>query len=344
MNKLLTKTFLYVFLIFFILTGCANANDDSTNKAELSKAEEADAEIEENTTNTEEENVVSKEESTAVEAKIEEVESEEAEETLDEFGVAEEDVNTVEPYNLHYIDAWGEWHDTMIDPSLKMHAYNWNLLINDGQNITYEDADYYIRRGIDVSHHQGKIDFTKVKEDGYEFVILRIGYRGYGKGGSLNKDKRFEEYIADAKNAGLDVGVYIFSQAINEEEALAEADFVLSILDGRSLELPIVYDPESIRDDVARTDDISGEQFTKNTIIFCEKIKEAGYEPMIYSNMIWESDFFDMSMLQDYKFWYADYELIPQTPYMFEFWQYSSEGRVSGIAGNVDLDIQFIKK
>ena len=262
---------------------------------------------------------------------------------VDEDDVEVEETAVV-PDTLTYIDAWGEWHTNPIDTTCKMHDYQWDGLVNDGQNISFDSGEYTIRKGIDISYHQGTVDFDKVKADGYDFVIVRVAYRGYGKTGSLNEDKMFREYIKKARAAGLDVGVYIFSQAINETEALEEAELVLKLIDGYDLQLPVVYDPEFIRDDVARTDDISGEQFTANTIAFCEKIKEAGYEPMIYSNMIWEGEVFTMSQLQDYRFWYADYELTPQTPYAFDFWQYSSTGSVDGISGVTDLNVQFIKK
>lgn len=87
-----------------------------------------------------------------------------------------------------------------------------------------------------------------------------------------------------------------------------------------------------------------GEQFTKNTLLFCELISEAGYEPMIYSNMLWEAYQLDLEQLSAYPIWYTDYEPQPQTPYHFEFWQYSNVGRVDGISGNVDLNIQLIEK
>ena len=197
---------------------------------------------------------------------------------------------------------------------------------------------------MDVSHHQGFIDWNKVKAAGIEFAILRIGYRGYGQKGTIKLDNEFKRNIENAQAAGIDIGVYFFAQAINEEEAREEADFVLKNLEGYELQLPVVYDPESILDAPARTDGVSGEQFTKNTIVFCEAIKEAGYTPMIYSNMLWEAFEFDMEQLDMYPFWYADYEKFPQTPYAYEMWQYSNEGHVDGIKGFVDLDIQFIKK
>lgn len=244
---------------------------------------------------------------------------------------------------LHFIDAWDEWHDVVIDPTVLSHSYNWNCLKRDGAQISYEgDSSYFIRRGLDVSYHQGAIDWRKVKDDGYDFAFIRIGYRGYGTEGTINEDKKFKTNLIDAQAAGLDVGVYFFSQAVNEEEALEEAEFVIEQLSGMDLQLPIVYDPELIRDHDARTDDVTGEQFTMNAIAFCEAVSQAGFEPMIYSNMVWEGFLFDMKQLENYPFWYADYEPIPQTPYHFIFWQYTDKGQVNGISGAVDLDIQFI--
>ncbi|MCR5785636.1 MAG: glycoside hydrolase family 25 protein [Eubacterium sp.] len=225
-----------------------------------------------------------------------------------------------------------------------MHDYDWSYLINDGQDVSYDDGIYTVKKGIDVSYHQGEIDWNEVASDGIEFAILRIGYRGYGSEGTLNEDVKFREYIDEAHAAGISVGVYFFSQAISEEEAEEEAQFVLDILADYEIELPVIYDPETISDDDARTDDLTGEQATKNTIAFCDYIEEAGYKPMVYSNMVWEADYFDMSELTDYEFWYADYEKYPQTPYAFSMWQYTEKGSVAGISGRVDLDVMFVEK
>ena len=138
------------------------------------------------------------------------------------------------------------------------------------------------------------------------------------------------------------MGVYFFAQAVNEEEAREEADFVLQNLQGYTLQLPVVYDPESILDDEARTDNVSGEQFTKNTEVFCSAVAEAGYDPMIYANMLWEAFELDLEKLSEYPLWYADYEPAPQTPYHFRFWQYTNVGQVPGITGNADLNIEMI--
>lgn len=245
---------------------------------------------------------------------------------------------------LEFVDAFGNPYKVKINPDIARKKYrDKNFSYKEGKMI-YKDDKYSSRLGVDVSHHQGKIDWEKVKKDGYEFAIIRIGYRGYGTEGTLNLDNRFHENIKDAQRAGLDVGVYFFAQAINEEEALEEAEFVLKHLKGYELELPVVYDPESILYDEARTDDVTGEQFTKNAKVFCKRIRKAGYEPMIYSNMLWEAYELDLEKLSDYPVWYADYEPLPQTPYDFVMWQYTSSGTVDGIKGRVDLNIQFVGK
>ncbi len=252
--------------------------------------------------------------------------------------------NSSESRMLVFLDVYKESHQAEIDPLIKTHDYELPCFVNDGTFTRYIGDDRYsYRLGVDVSHHDGEIDFKAVKEAGIDFVILRIGYRGYGSEGTLNEDRMFRTYIDGAHEAGLDVGCYIFSQAINTDEAREEAQLCLDILKDYKIELPVVYDPESILNANARTDYVSGEQFTENTVTFCEMIKEAGYQPMIYSNMMWEAFEFDLKKLSDYPIWYADYEPLPQTPYNFEYWQYSNTGRVPGISEMVDLDIQLIK-
>lgn len=244
---------------------------------------------------------------------------------------------------LNFVDIHGKEHQAQINPKAKKHSY----IIEDfqlaGEKMTYVgDSNYTYRLGVDVSHYQGSIDWNKVKAAGYDFAFIRIGYRGYGTAGTLGLDKEFRNNIQNAKAAGLDVGVYFFAQAVNEAEALEEAQFVLDNLAGEALQMSIVYDPETIEDAQARTDNVTGEQFTKNTITFCNAVKNAGYEPMVYSNMLWEAFELDLEQLEEYPIWYADYESLPQTPYSFSIWQYTNKGRVDGISGNVDLNIQLI--
>lgn len=262
-------------------------------------------------------------------------------------GLSEDRAEYIEPTVpeiLNFVDVFGEEYQVEIDQAVDKQEYVLSNYIRNGDNLSYEDEVYISRPGIDVSHHQGEIDWDKVAAQGFEFAILRVGYRGYGEEGIIKEDSKFEEYYIGAKQAGLDVGVYFFAQAINEDEAAEEAEFVLDVLSGRELELPVVYDPESILDAKARTDNVTAEQFTQNTAVFCDRIAAAGYSPMIYSNMLWEAYNLDLSKLDGIPIWYADYEELPQTPYMFEFWQYSNEGKVSGISGLCDLDIQMLRK
>lgn len=278
-------------------------------------------------------------ESASQEAEVNEVTKEVVE---PEEEIVEEIVE--KPYPFKFVDVFGQEYETEIKvgfPKTEFKSECFSFV--DGRTL-YEDENYYSRQGIDVSNKQKVIDWKKVKEAGVEFAIIRLGYRGYGSYGDINIDLQFKRNMEEAAKQGIDIGVYFFAQAINENEAREEAEFVLKNLEGYELQLPVVYDPESILKDVARTDDVSGEQFTKNTIAFCEMVKDAGYEPMIYSNMLWEAFQFDMEKLTDYPFWYADYEQLPQTPYEFCMWQYSEKGRVDGIGNGVDLDIQFIRK
>lgn len=246
------------------------------------------------------------------------------------------------PIYYFYADSSGNSKSFELDQEAKLHPYHLELLTNEDTVVTYEgDENYTIRKGVDVSKWQGYVDWEKVKADGYDFAFMRLGYRGYEEG-LLHVDTTFHQNMQNAGEAGLDLGVYFFSQALTEEEAIEEANFVLEALQDYQLQLPIVYDPEFVYEENSRTKDLTGEQITKNSIAFCETIRAAGYNPMIYSNMYWEAELFDMSQLQDYPFWYADYTEKPQTPYDFSFWQYSDTGKVDGIEGNADLNIQFI--
>lgn len=275
----------------------------------------------------------------------EELESIDSETEIETTRAEEPDETDVEKEEtLTFVDVFGEEYQTVIVPEVEKVKYDKDVFVHDGSKLFYEDDEYYSRIGVDVSHHQGIIDWQRVKNQGYDFAFIRLGYRGYGQSGTVNLDRTFDRNIEMAHQAGLDVGVYFFSQAINEEEAEEEANFVINHLSGYSLELPVVYDPESILDDDARTDNVSGEQFTRNTAVFCKKIEDAGYQAMIYSNMLWEAFEFDLTQLRSYPIWYADYEPKPQTPYSFDFWQYSNEGIVDGIQGRTDVDIQLIEK
>lgn len=201
------------------------------------------------------------------------------------------------------------------------------------------------KMGIDVSEFQGgDIDWKQVKDSGIEFVIVRVGYRAYGESGELVKDAMFEQNIEGALEAGLEVGVFFFSQAITPGEAVEEAEFVLDLIRPYKITGPVVYDTEEIKGDTARTDGNTRQEFTNYCKVFCDTVEHAGYDSMIYANMKWMAFTLDMEELTDYDFWYADYHELPQNPYDYAIWQYSETGAVPGINANVDLNIWFEKE
>ena len=329
--------FIYAAAFAFILTSCGDPEAVKTAVSDADPSSESII-VQASKPDAQEETQGETAERDAVE------DSEAIEETLAE--TSEEDVpktTTSSSEGFSFEDVMGIIYKVSVDPTVRKHDYNWENLTYENGRAYYEDENYTSLTGIDVSYFQGDIDWAAVKADGIDFVIIRLGYRGYGEG-TLNTDVKALENIDGAHAAGLDVGVYFFSQAINEEEAEEEADYIMQVLDGRSIELPIVYDPEEITDDEARSDGITGDQLTRNTLAFCEKIEEYGHETMLYSNMKWEAYKFNLSQLSDIEIWYADYTETPQTPYHFAYWQYSETGSVAGIEGPVDMNIRFIKK
>jgi len=197
---------------------------------------------------------------------------------------------------------------------------------------------------IDVSTHNGDIDFRRVKAAGIENVIIRCGFTGYGRSHTLNKDARFEENYRKAKEAGLNVGAYYYAVALTEADADREAAFVLSLLKDKQFELPIYYDVEDVHDTRAagvlpqNMQGLSKAQLTAIVNRFCETVEKAGYFVGIYSGKYWFRDELDMSVLNRYTVWLAHW--TTQTDYTgpYGLWQYTDSGRVDGISGDVDMN------
>ena len=196
------------------------------------------------------------------------------------------------------------------------------LKSRNGRKFYVEDSKITSLLGVDVSVHQDNIDWAKVKESGIDFAMVRLGYRGYGTG-EAQLDENYAENIQGARDAGLDAGVYFFSQAITAEEAVEEANLVIESLDGLDVNYPVVYDWEIIYDDTARTDNISVDVLTDCCVAFCETIKNAGYTPMIYQNKRTSIFKLDLNRLNDYDFWLAEYNTEPTYYYDFDMWQYT---------------------
>ena len=217
------------------------------------------------------------------------------------------------------------------------------LFVRDGNGrMTYSDPAVKTYTGIDVSVFQGDIDWDAVKNDGIDFVMLRVGYRGYGQKGIMGKDDKFDSNYEGAKKAGLKVGVYFFSQATNESEAREEAAFVLDAVRDCPLDYPIAYDWEFVDNDEARTNGMTSEDITVCAKAFCEAIKSAGKVPVIYFNC--ETGYFnyDLPQVKDYGFWLAEYYDTPSFYYNYKMWQYSKTGSVDGISGDVDMNISIV--
>lgn len=203
---------------------------------------------------------------------------------------------------------------------------------------------YDVIRGIDVSDHQNYINWTEVAASGIDFAYIRVGWRGYTEGG-LYQDDYFEYNIKSAIDAGLDVGVYMFSQAISVQEAFEEANFVLDRISGYNVTLPIAYDWEKVEDSNARTADLTMSTRTDCAVAFCETIKNAGYEPGVYFNRNIGYYGYDLTRLTDYDFWFSLPEQgFPNFYYSCDMWQYSFSETVPGIEGPTDMNLRFIPK
>ena len=193
-------------------------------------------------------------------------------------------------------------------------------------------------RGVDVSKFQVTIDWNAVKADGIDFAIIRCGYRGYGIG-KLVEDSTFRQNIQGATAAGLKVGVYFYSQAINEEEAVEEASMVLSLVGGYSLPMGVYYDTEQVGTDVGRADGISAAQRTACAVAFCETIRNAGYTAGVYSYASWFYNALNFANISKYRIWIAQYRDTLSFSYRYNIWQYTSKGSVKGISKPVDMNI-----
>lgn len=237
-----------------------------------------------------------------------------------------------------------------IDDSLNKSVVDLNKLIcptlNEETNqyegdVEYEDSDVTLHIGVDVSKFQGDVDWEKVKNDNIEYAYIRLGYRGY-ESGKIVVDDKYEDNIKACNDASIDCGVYFFTEAKTREEGIEEAEFVLENLSDYHVELPIVIDVEqSANTGKSRTKNLTKEERTEAVIGFCERIKEAGYTPMIYGNLKSMMIMLEYDKLEEYDKWFAYYHYPLRFPYKIKMWQYSSTGNVDGIKGDADLNVMF---
>ena len=212
------------------------------------------------------------------------------------------------------------------------------------RKLYYFDANgvmQNVKFGIDVSKYQSKIDYEQAKKSGVEFVIIRIGYRGYGSG-TLVLDPLFEQHFTNARNAGLKVGVYFFSQAVNENEAREEAQGCGYVLNGRKLDYPIYFDTEvSDGHGKGRADGLGVADRTKCAIAFCEEVKSLGYQPGVYASTTWFRNHLNFDQLKKYNIWNAHYG-VSSSPIACQMWQGRRDCQIYGYDGEIDVNISYM--
>ncbi len=193
--------------------------------------------------------------------------------------------------------------------------------------------------GVDVSAFQHDIDWTAVKASGVDFAMLRLGYRGWGSKGTLVEDEYIQQNLAGTAAAGIPIGVYFFSQATSLDEVYEEIEFMLEILGDYELTYPIVLDWEVANAEEGRTKDVDRRLLTDMLRYFCDEMSSRGYDPMVYFNWTQASKMLYLNELEDYPFWLALYQDRMTFPYRVEMWQYTCEGTVPGIEGDVDINV-----
>lgn len=239
-------------------------------------------------------------------------------------------------------DGSQEW--VLINSYLKKNTYDFTRLEEKNGLKKYVDGGKTLSYlGADLSKYNGDVNFASMKAAGVDYVMIRVGSRGYNTG-KITLDEKFNDYIKGASEAGLQIGVYFASQAISQEEASQEADFILQNLAPyqASITYPVAFDMEFAANDEARIDGLRTADRTAIATAFLDKIKNAGYIPMVYGNKEWLIKEVDMTGLQQYDVWLSQEEEAPDYPYQFTMWQYTTDGVLNGVPGDVGLDISFV--
>ncbi len=227
-------------------------------------------------------------------------------------------------------DPWDDsWHER--EPYFDRDGFSQA----DGRASYTDGTGAFAKTGVDVSDHQGTIDWDAVAADGIEFAFVRIGYRGNTEG-LLYADTQFEQNLSGAQAAGIACGAYFYSQAVSAEEARDEARFAVALLGSRELEYPVVFDYEA--NDGNRLSGIDGATATACARAFCDVIEEAGYEVMLYGNY-YDLQYLDLSELGECGIWFAEYASAPSRSDAFAIWQYTASGQVRGIETPADLNL-----
>ena len=237
-------------------------------------------------------------------------------------------------------DGTTEW--VAINPYWKKNTYDFANLVSKNDLLHYySDGKQISYLGVDLSKYQSKVDFAAIRDEGIDFCMLRVGSRGY-ETGAIQEDEKFQEFITGAEAVGMPVGLYFFSQAVTEAEAIEEANFVISKIGEHKITYPIAYDMEFIANDNSRIETLTKAEKTDIALAFLTRIEEAGYTGMVYGNKEWLLKRVELHRFEDYDVWLTQEDNIPDYPYVYSMWQYTKQGEVYGIDGYVDLNISFI--
>lgn len=239
-------------------------------------------------------------------------------------------------------DGTEEW--VLISPYLTKNTFDFTKMEDKAGLKRYmENGRKTSYVGVDISKHTGKVSFDRIKAAGVDYVMIRIGSRGYSTG-QISLDENFKENIEGAIAAELDVGIYFYSQAVSQDEAIQEVNFVVQNLEPyrAHVKYPVAFNMGFVSNDRSRIEGLSREDKTTVTSSFMEGIRASGYVPMIYGDKEWLIREIDLTKLQDYDIWLSQEEEIPDYPYRYSMWQYNTDGVVNGIDGGADLNICFV--
>ena len=266
------------------------------------------------------------------------------EEEIEEEEAVEEEENDPSKDGKHVEvvlrDGTTEW--VPINPYWKKNTYDFANLVSKNDLLHYyADGKQISYLGVDLSKYQKQVDFAAIQSEGIDFCILRVGSRGY-ESGVIQEDEKFQEFITGAEAVGMPVGLYFFSQAVTVEEAIEEANFVISKIGEHKISYPIAFDMEFIENDNARIETLTKAEKTDIALAFLTRIEEAGYTGMLYGNKEWLLKRIELHRFEDYDVWLTQEDNIPDYPYVYSMWQYTKQGEVYGIDGYVDLNISFI--
>jgi GH25 family lysozyme M1 (1,4-beta-N-acetylmuramidase)/Tfp pilus assembly protein PilV len=255
----------------------------------------------------------------------------------------EEETETDEPSSITVKHADGTKEDVYLDENIDRNTYDYSNLTSKTPLMTYsEDQKTVSTCGVDISASLGDVDFSKLKSAGVDFVMIKIGARGYSSG-NIVMDANYEDNLSAAKKAGLDIGVYFCSQAVTKAEAREEADAVLDAIDRYTIKYPVAFVMENVTDDMARIEALDTSERTQLAKTFMDRVANSGYTPAIYGDLEWLMTYVDMSSLTDYDVWYAQDGSKPDYPYQFSMWQYSSNSTIKGIDTKAAMILSFKK-